>query len=43
MKIVVANSKGGSGKSKLVLALPDVLPSAQVIDLDTQGTILSNN
>lgn len=39
MKIVVANSKGGSGKSTLVLALADLLPSAQVIDLDPQGTI----
>ena len=39
MKIVVANSKGGSGKSTLVLALADILPSVQVIDLDTQGTI----
>ena len=39
MKIIVANSKGGSGKSTLVLALADVLPSAQIIDLDPQGTI----
>ena len=39
MRIVVANSKGGSGKSTLVLALADVLPSAQIIDLDAQGTI----
>lgn len=39
MKIVVANSKGGSGKTTLALALADVLPGAQVIDLDTQGTI----
>ena len=39
MNIVVANSKGGSGKSTLVLALADILPSAQVIDLDPQGTI----
>ena len=39
MKIIVANSKGGSGKSTLVLALADILPSAQIIDLDPQGTI----
>ena len=39
MKIVVANSKGGSGKSTLVLALADMLPGVQVIDLDAQGTI----
>lgn len=39
MKIIVANSKGGSGKSTLVLSLADILPCAQVIDLDTQGTI----
>lgn len=39
MKIVVANSKGGSGKTTLALALADTLPSAQVIDLDQQGTI----
>lgn len=39
MKIVIANSKGGSGKSTLVLALADVLTSVQIIDLDTQGTI----
>ena len=39
MKIVVANSKGGSGKTTLALSLADTLPSAQVIDLDTQGTI----
>lgn len=39
MKIIVINSKGGSGKSTLVLALLDVLVDAQVIDLDQQGTI----
>lgn len=39
MKIVVANSKGGSGKSTLVLSLADILPAAQVVDLDPQGTI----
>jgi len=39
MKIVVANSKGGSGKSTLVLALADTLPHAQIVDLDAQGTI----
>jgi cellulose biosynthesis protein BcsQ len=39
MKIIVTNSKGGSGKSTLVLALSDVLVDAQVIDLDQQGTI----
>lgn len=39
MKIVVANSKGGSGKTTLVLALADTLPSTQVIDLDAQGSI----
>ena len=39
MKIVVANSKGGSGKSTLILALADMLPGVQVVDLDAQGTI----
>lgn len=39
MKIVVANSKGGSGKSTLVLALADVISDVQIVDMDLQGTI----
>lgn len=38
MQIVVANSKGGCGKSTLVMALADVL-DAQIVDHDLQGTI----
>ena len=39
MKIVVANFKGGVGKSTLVLALADILPNSQVVDIDPQGTL----
>ena len=39
MKIVVSMPKGGSGKSTLTLALADVLPDVQIVDLDPQGTI----
>lgn len=39
MQIIVANSKGGSGKSTLVLSLTDVLKDVQIVDCDSQGTI----
>ena len=38
MKIAVINSKGGCGKSTIVLALADVL-MGKVVDLDHQSTI----
>ena len=38
MQIVVANSKGGTGKSTLTAALADVL-NADIVDHDNQGTI----
>ena len=38
MKILIANSKGGCGKSTLALALAKYL-SADIVDLDEQGTL----
>ena len=38
MQILVANTKGGCGKSTLVACLADVLP-ADIIDHDPQGTL----
>jgi cellulose biosynthesis protein BcsQ len=38
MKILVINSKGGVGKSTIVMALADAL-DAQVVDTDHQGTL----
>lgn len=38
-KIVIANSKGGCGKSTLASALADVLNDAQLIDVDMQGSL----
>ncbi len=43
MKIIVANSKGGCGKSTLVLSLADVLNDVQIVDTDLQGTIKSSS
>lgn len=40
-KIVIAGSKGGSGKSTMSLALADVLKSAKIVDADHQGSISS--
>jgi len=37
-QIIIANIKGGCGKSTLALALADIL-KGQIIDLDPQGTI----
>jgi len=39
IRIVIANSKGGCGKSTLSSALADVLPNAQLVDLDHQGLL----
>ncbi len=38
MQIVVANSKGGVGKTTIVMALADML-GAQIVEHDLQGTI----
>ncbi len=38
MQIVVANNKGGTGKSTIVASLADVL-GADIVDHDNQGTI----
>ena len=38
MKIIIANSKGGTGKSTLTMALADIIEGAQIIDTDIQGT-----
>ena len=38
-KIVVVNLKGGVGKSTISVALADILPNSQLIDLDHQGSL----
>ncbi len=43
MKIIVANSKGGCGKSTLVLSLSDVLVDVQIVDADPQGTLTTSS
>ncbi len=46
MNIIISNSKGGCGKSTLVLAIADVLSffnkRVKIIDLDNQGTLSLN-
>jgi chromosome partitioning protein len=40
-KIVVAGSKGGSGKSTISIALADFLKGSKIVDADNQGSISS--
>ena len=43
MKIIIANSKGGTGKSTLTMALADIIKDVQIIDTDIQGTIKTSS